>query len=100
MSVALVFQIILLPVHVTLIWLFLRMSRARQLGGYRAVETFTIITAVLAWVTTALWIHLNVDPAAGAIWPYVLATAMSFLIFSIVLAVVLVLRSPQRLPQD
>ena len=88
------FQIVLLPVHVTLAWLFVRLTRVRRPGGLSAVEPVTIVTAVLAWLTTAVWMHRVADASAGHIWPHVLATAVSFLVFSAVLAAVWLIRGP------
>lgn len=80
-----IFQLVLLPVHITLAWLFLAVRGGAPKAGWRGFDLTIIVLAFVAWIAAAVWGYQTEHPGFGPIWPVVYATAASYTVFNIVL---------------
>ena len=73
-TAALFAQVILLPVHLIMAWLYWRLIRARCPAAGNGFDGLIIFLAAASWVLVVVWGFGSNPPGAGRIWPFVLAT--------------------------
>ncbi|MEM9303585.1 MAG: hypothetical protein AAGE01_15815 [Pseudomonadota bacterium] len=78
-------QLVLLPVHAVMAWLYLLGSDKVAAPGWRRFDHAIVVVAALAWVFVAEGTHRVIGPGEK-LWATVLATALGFVIFSTILA--------------
>ena len=83
---SLVYQVVLLPVHAVLAWLYLVLRAGAPKQGWRIFDCVVIVLAAAVWLATPLVTNALADAPPGTIWPLLIATAVGFLLFSAVLA--------------
>lgn len=84
MSTILIFQVVLIPVHAVLAWVYLALRLA--VPRVPAFDATVILIGLGAWAMVVWMTPRIADPLAGPMWPIVLATFTSFLVFSGILA--------------
>ena len=83
----LVWQVLLVPTHAVLAWLYLALRLGVTRQDWRIFDVTVICVAVVAWLLTPLVTRALSDAPPEAIWPLLVATAVGFLVFSAVLGV-------------
>ncbi|MDX1569107.1 MAG: hypothetical protein R3200_01390 [Xanthomonadales bacterium] len=82
----LLYQVLLLPVHAVLAWVYLALRAGAPRAGWQVFDFAVIGFAVAAWLATPPVTVALAQAPPGAIWPLLVATAVGFLAFSAVLA--------------
>lgn len=85
MATALILQVLLLPVHVTLAWLFLRLRAGVPRSDWRVFDSVVIAGAFLAWAGVVPLVLTPAEPGTSPIWAVVNVTAAAYIAFNTVL---------------
>lgn len=85
--------ILFLPWLLVLCWAYAAFPRVPKGRGRRIYDTLALALALAAFFVSMQWSFLHADPAQASIWKQILATAVSYGVFLIMLGAAVAIRS-------
>lgn len=84
--------LLFLPWLLVVCWAYAAFPRAPRHRGRRLYDTLALVLSLAAFFFSMRWSFVHADPAQGGIWKQILATAVSYGVFLVVLGAAVAIR--------